>query len=457
MIKTRKIQQKIVILWFFTMKPFEFNKTNPQKKVLPNLKHYTGIFLIVLLSIILLSVPQALSNQPVVLNLLLTAPDAQPWKQGIIKDFEAKNPGIRINLIEGPNATNLVEDLYTSAFILGESPYDLVNMDVIWTPKFAAAGWLLDLSNGLSAEELAKFSPTDIEAGRYEGKLYRIPIRSDLGVLYYRKDLLDQGGFEPPESFTELLKISKSLKNQGKINWGYLWQGRQYEGLAAMFVEVLQGFGGFWVNPENLEVGLDKPETLKAISFLKDTIEQEISPPGTTTYMEEDTRRIFQSGQAAFLRSWPYVWPLANGEDSPIKDKIGIKLMASSPANMGGTCLGGWGLGIAKFSQHPQEAWKAIQYFTSEEVQRQFILQGGFVPSRRSLFTDPEIVSKYPHYSQLLKIADKAVLRPPIPQYAQVSDILQRYLSAALTNRMTPETAMEAAANETRRLLGTED
>ncbi|NJM72142.1 MAG: ABC transporter substrate-binding protein [Scytonema sp. RU_4_4] len=431
----------------------KIKKTKQQHTILQKLKWRTGILFAVLLSIILLSIPKAIPQQPVVLSMLMTAPDAQPWKQGIIKDFEAKNPGIRINLIEGPNATNLLEDLYTSAFILGDSPYDLVNMDVIWGPKFASAGWLLDLSDRLTKEELTAFSPKDVEAGRYEGKLYRVPVRSDVGVLYYRKDLLKQAGFEAPETFADLLKISKSLKEQRKVNWGYLWQGRQYEGLAAMFVEVLQGFGGFWVNPDNLEVGLDKPETLKAIAFLKDTIQEKISPPGVTTYIEEDTRRIFQSGQAAFLRSWPYVWPLANAEDSPLKGKIAIKPMVATPGNSAGACLGGWGLGISKSSKHPKEAWKAIQYFTSEEAQRQFILKSGYVPSRRSLFTDPQIVSKYPHYPQLLEIADQAVLRPPIAQYAQASDILQRYLSAALTNRMTPESAMQAAASETRLLL----
>lgn len=432
---------------------FEFKKLKQLQKILKQIKTHTGIFFTILLGIILFSIAQALSQQPVVLNMLMTAPDAQPWRQGIIKDFETKNPGIRINIIEGPNATNLLEDLYTSAFILGDSPYDLVNMDVIWTPKFAAAGWLLDLSDRLTKEELAAFSPKDVEGGRYEGKLYRIPMRSDVGVLYYRQDLLKQAGFQPPETFADLLKISHSLKEQGKINWGYVWQGRQYEGLAAMFVEILQGFGGFWVNPNTLEVGLDKPETLKAIAFLKDTINERVSPPGVTTYQEEETRRIFQSGQVAFIRSWPYLWPLANAEASPIKGKIALKPMVATLGNSGGACLGGWGLGISKSSRHPQEAWKAIEYFTSEQAQRQFILNAGFVPSRRSLFTDPQIVSKYPHYPQLLKIVDRAVLRPPIAQYAQASDILQRYLSGALTNRLTPERAMQAAADETRRLL----
>lgn len=411
-----------------------------------------GVFTAFFLGIILYSWV-ALSQQPVTLNLLMTAPDAQPWQQGIVKDFEAKNPDIRINIIEGPNATNLLEDLYTSAFILGDSPYDLINMDVIWTPKFAAAGWLVDLSDRMSPEELAAFSPADIEGSRYEGRLYRVPMRSDVGMLYYREDLLEQAGLQPPETFADLIKASQTLQQKDLINWGYVWQGRQYEGLVAMFIEVLEGFGGFWVNPDNLEVGLDRPETLQAIAFLKDTVAQGISPPGVTTYQEEETRRFFQSGQVAFLRNWPYVWPLAQEEGSPIEGRIAIKPMVGTAGRTGGACLGGWGLGISTSTRHPEEAWRAIQYFTSEEAQRNFVLNAGFVPSRRSLFTDPEIVAKYPHYPQLLEVVQQAVLRPPIAQYAQTSDILQRYLSAALTNRMTPERAMQAAANETRRLL----
>lgn len=427
---------------------------NQLQKILKKLGYlgrFGVIFSIVLGTILLKWI--VLAQQPVTLNLLMTAPDAQPWKQGIIKDFEAQNPGIRINIIEGPNATNLLEDLYTSAFILGESPYDLINMDVIWTPKFAAAGWLLDLTDKISKEELAAFSPKDVEGGRYEDRLYRIPVRSDAGMLYYRKDLLEEAGFQPPETFEDLMKISKALQQQKKANWGYVWQGRQYEGLVAMFVEVLEGFNGFWVNSDTLEVGLDRPETLNAIAFLKDTVKEGVSPPGVTTYQEEETRRFFQSGQAAFLRSWPYAYPLANEPTSPIKGKVAIKPMVHAPGQSGGACLGGWGLGIAKSSKHPEEAWKAIKYFTSREAQRRFILNAGYVPSRKELFTDPEIVAKYGHYPQLLEVVDSAVLRPPIAQYAQASDILQRYLSAALTNRMTPEQAMKSAADETRRLL----
>ena len=201
-------------------------------------------------------------------------------------------------------------------------------------------------------------------------------------------------------------------------------------------------------------MGLDRPETLQAIDFLRDTIKMGVSPPGVTTYQEEEARRLFQGGRVAFMRSWPYAWPLGNQADSPIQGKIAIQAMVGTPGHSGGACLGGWGLGIAKSSKHPQAAWEVIKYFTSETVQRKLILQAGYVPSRTALFTDREIVAKYPHYPKLLEVSQNAVLRPPIAQYAQVSDILQRYLSAALTDRITPTQAMQSAATETRQLLG---
>jgi multiple sugar transport system substrate-binding protein len=397
----------------------------------------------------------ALTQQPVTLNLLINAGEVPYWKDLMIKDFEQQNPNIRIQIIEAPNATDLTENLYTSAFILGDSPYDFVYMDVIWTSKFAAAGWLLDLSDRVTDQDLKAFLDKDVEAGRYKGKLYRIPVRSDAGMLYYRKDLLEQVGAKPPETFEELVNLSRELQEKKAARWGYVWQGAQYEGLPAMFVEILQGFGGFWVNPDTNEVGLDKPEAIKAVEFLRSVIAQGISPPGVTTYREEDTRRLFVSGEAVFLRNWPYVWASANEDASKIKGKVGIKPMVHVPGKKGGAGLGGWGLGISKTSKHPEEAWKAIKYFTSVQPQRRFTLETGSISSRRDLFADPKIIAKYPHYPKFQKVVESAVLRPSIAQYAQASDILQRYLNATISNpQLSAENAMKSAANETRSLLG---
>ncbi len=400
--------------------------------------------------ILLLFILPIFSQQPIKITVMMQALEAELW-QPLEAKFERENPDIDLEIVEAPNATNLVEDLYTSAFLLGDSPYDLVYLDIVWVPKFAAAGWLKDLSEFVSEDELQDFLDGDINGGKYQGGLYRMPFRSDAGMLYYRTDLLAENGYNPPETFEQLKEISENLQKKGVAKWGYVWQGKQYEGLSAMFVEILEGFGAYWVNPETLEVGLDSEKAIAAVEFLRSTIKEDISPPGVTTYAEEETRRLFQGGEAVFLRNWPYVARLA--ADSDIAGKYALKPMVHQPGYNSGACQGGWGLGISATTKHPQEAWRVIEFITREDTQREFVLATGYVPSRRSLFNDPAVVAQYSYYPQLLKVVESSTLRPPIAQYAQASDILQRYLSAALTNTMSSEKAMQAAAAETRRLL----
>ncbi|WP_320060666.1 ABC transporter substrate-binding protein [Planktothrix agardhii] len=398
----------------------------------------------------ILMIKPAFTQQPVTLKVLVQALESTQW-QPIINSFHQTHPKIRLEVVKAPNNSNLVEDLYTSAYLLGDSPYDLVYMDVVWVQKFAAAGWLEDLTKKVDPQKLTDYIQGDVQGGKYQNKLYRMPFRTDVGMLYYRTDLLEKAGLKPPKTFQDLLTTSQTLQNQNLAQWGYVWQGKQYEGLAAMFTEILQGYGGFWVNPETQAIGLDAPESIEAVKFLRQTIKQGISPPGVTTYAEEETRRLFESGNTVFLRNWPYVYALAS--NSPIAGKYGIQPMVHLPGKQSGACLGGWGFGISKSSKHQREAWQVIEYFNQPDIQRQYFLETGYVPSRKSLFTDDILVAKYNYLPALLQGAENAVLRPPIPQYAQVSDILQRYLSAALTGSKTPEAAMKEAARETRTLL----
>lgn len=404
------------------------------------------------LSALLVVIPLR-AQQSIVLSFLLPAPDVAPFPP-VLAEFERQNPGIKVNIIEGPNAANLNEDLYTSAFLLGDSPYDLINLDVTWTPKFAAAGWLKDLSDLMPAAELGQFLPNDIEAGRYNGRLYRLPYRTDIAMLYYRQDLLDQAGLKPPETFADLIQASKTIQGKKGADWGFVWQGRQYEGLSTVFLEVLEGNGGFWVNPQTKQVGLDQPQAIDALKFLVSTVNQGVSPPGVNTYIEEDTRRLYQSGAAVFMRNWPYAWDLLNSKDSPVQGKVGIKPMVHAPNQQGTGTLGGWGFGISSSSRHPDEAWKLLQYLTSAEVQKRLAIAGAYLPSRRALYDDAELRQRYEYFPLVLRVLQNPALRPSIAQYAQASDILQRYVNAAISGSTSPEDALRAAASETRTLLG---
>lgn len=408
-----------------------------------------AVLLLVLLSSFICA---PVGAEPITVSFLVAAFEVPVW-QPLIADFEAQHPDIHIQVIEGPSTSNIVEDLYVSAFLLGNSPYDLVYMDITWVAKFAAAGWLQDLSARVTPEQTAQFVPGAWKGGKYQGKLYRFPaVRADVGALYYRQDLLEQLGHAPPETFTDLVHISQSLQG-ADVPWGFLWPGKQTEGTTAMFMEVLSGFGGYWIDPETLAIGLEDESAIAALDFLVNTLKDGFSPPGLVSYQEEENRRLFQNGQAVFMRNWPYAWSLINAPTSAVRGQVGIQAMVSQPGQSAKACQGGWGWGISATSLHPEEAWQVIQFFSSEVAQRQVVQQFGYLPTLKSLYTDPDILAQYPHFSTLQKIQEQTVLRPAIAQYNQASDILQRYLNAAFTQQLSPQAAMTAAARETRQLL----
>ena len=365
----------------------------------------------------------------------LMEPDGTGAWHDLLDTFERRHPDVRVQLVEGPPATDVREDMYSTSFLSGEAAYDIVYCDVISVPKFAAAGWLLDLTDRVSPSDTSDYLEADLRAGTYKDRLYRIPAFTDSGILYYRKDLVAQ----PPETFDDLDRLSKQFQSGQRS--GFLWQGKQYEGLVAVYLEVLWGFGGDWIDAKSREVLLDRPEALQALEFLHNTIGT-ISPPAVTTYMEEDTRVLFQNDRSVFLRNWPYVWRLL--EQSPQRTaRFGMAPVVHAPGHASAATLGGWGFAISRFTRHPDTAWQLVQFLTSPEQLSKIQARLGRIPARKALVPAP--------FAPMLATAR---MRPPIPEYARASDILQRWLSAALTDRVTPEVALSHAAHETRSLLG---
>jgi multiple sugar transport system substrate-binding protein len=367
--------------------------------------------------------------------LVLMEPDGTGVWREIIGRFNNAHPETRVRLVEGPPSTDTREDMYSTAFLAGRSGYDIVYCDVIWVPKFAAAGWLLDLTNRLSTTDRDDFLPADLDAGRYNGRLYRIPAFTDAGLLYYRSDLVRQ----PPETFQDLVSAASEFQTSSRA--GYLWQGKQYEGLVANYLEILWGYGGEWISPDG-RVLLDSAEALAALRFLKSSVGT-ISPRGVTTYTEEETRNLFQQGRSVFLRNWFYVWALLGRPDSEVKGKVAFVPMVHGPGGTPAATLGGWGFAVSRLARNPDAAWEFVQFATRPDELRELYSKAGRIPARKSLV--PE---------QFQEIVRGARPRPRIPEYARASDILQRWLSAALAGSATPEDALRKAAEETRAVVG---
>jgi multiple sugar transport system substrate-binding protein len=392
-------------------------------------------FAIVFIAILfILSLKMPTSDPAGELSILMEPDGTGIWRE-LISEFNAQQMRVRVRMVEGPPATNAREDLYSTSFLSGKAAFDIVYCDVIWVAKFAAAGWLRDLTPRLSQEDREDWFAAELEAGTYRGRLYRIPGFIDASLLYYRKDLLS----DPPETFDELVKRGRELKTGER--WGFLWQGKQYEGLTTVFLDVLWGFGGDWIHPSTRETYLDSQEALDALRFLRDAIGT-ISPPGVTSYIEEDTRILFQNGHAAFLRNWPYVWTLIHRSRAPVAGRLSVTSMPHAPGHSSAATLGGWGFALSSSCADPEGAWKFVEFVIQPRQLARVQQRTGRVPSRRSLIP-----------AEFFPVMEKARMRPPIPEYAQASDILQRWVSAALTGRVSCERALKEAARETRLLL----
>jgi multiple sugar transport system substrate-binding protein len=368
------------------------------------------------------------------LSILMEPDGAGVWR-ALFDEFQRKNPDIAVEFVEGPPATNTREDMYSTAFLAGSGGFDVVYSDVIWIPKFAAAGWLLDLTERLARADREDFLPADLAGGTYKQRLYRIPAFTDAGLLYYRKDLVPTA----PSTFDQLRAYAEQQKDSDR--WGFVWQGKQYEGLVTFFLEVLWGHGGEWIDADTLTVHLDEPEAVRALTFMVDLIGN-VSPPGVTTYIEEDTRNLFQNGHSVFLRNWLYVWRLIDESNGLKRDQVAFAPMVHEPNRKSAASLGGWGFAISRYTKDPEQAWRLVEFMTHSESLAQVQRRVGRVPARKSQ-VPPEF----------LPILLNARPRPPIPEYAQASDILQRWLSAALTKRVAPGNALSEAARQTRLLL----
>jgi multiple sugar transport system substrate-binding protein len=361
-------------------------------------------------------------------------PDGTGVWHRLLDRFNQSHPTIPVRLVEGPASTDTREDMYSTAFLAGSHGYDIVYCDVVWVPKFASAGWLLDLSDGWSPSERDEFLTADLEAGIYNGRLYRIPAFTDAGVLYYRTDLVPS----PPETFDDLYRLASQNQQEGRS--GFVWQGKQYEGLVANFLEVLWGFGGDWITSDR-RVLLDTPAALAALQFLVKTVGA-ISPAGVTTYAEEDARSIFQNGRAVFMRNWFYVAVAVDQSTTAVKGHVAFVPMVHAAGDSAAT-LGGWGFAISSGTAHPDTAAEFVKFMTAPEQLNDLLETGGRIPARKNLVP-----------AKFREILERARFRPRIPEYAQASDILQRWVSAALSGSVSAQKALANAAKETRLLLG---
>lgn len=369
--------------------------------------------------------------------------------------FEKKYPNIKLEYIRTPQGgADRMHDKLVTMLAAGDSSIDVFTIDVIWPPELASAGWLLPLNEWFSPEEQQQYIPAMIDAQTVNGSIYGVPNLMDFGALFYRKDILEEAGVEPPKTWMELVEIARKLQKPPEL-FGYVSNFKADQQLMCEYVEFLYSNGGEFLDESGKGIRFTSRESIEVVQFMVDMVNKyKIVQPGNTTMSVDEGRAIFTEGRALFHRNWLYVWSMSeHHEASKVKGKVGVMLLPTFKEGLNTSTLGGWSYCVSRFTKHKEEAVKTARFLGGAEVQKLRALKGNRVPPMIPVLNDPEVVAEKPVYVEMAKFATRIRARPKSPFYTQISDIFQAQLQEAILMRKTPEQAVNDAAGQIKPLL----
>jgi trehalose/maltose transport system substrate-binding protein len=338
------------------------------------------------------------------------------------------------------------------------STIDVYGMDAIWAPQLAAG--LADLT-GSTSDVVAAHFPVTAKAQTVDGRLMALPVSAEAPVLYYRKDLLDRYGFKPPATWAELAATARAVMEKERAAgnaamWGYVFQGAPYEGLTGNALEWIAANGGGAIVDPDGTVTIDNPKAAAALDRARSWIGT-IAPPDVLNFTEEESRAIWQAGNAVFMRNWPYAYALSNAMDSPLRGRFDI---APLPAGEGGNStatLGGWALALSKNSQHREAGTALIRYLAASEAQTYRALRAADLPTLPLLYDDRNILEEQPAMAKWKPVIENAVLRPASVTGAKYDEVSKEFWTAVhetLSGRGTAGENLAALKGRLERLRG---
>src|SRR5882757_5301959 len=376
---------------------------------------------------LLLSLPGVAQAQTVLNGLFMAqAGYSESDVRAMTDAFQKAHPDIQVKLEFVPYET--LHDKITLAAGSGGG-YDVVLFDVIWPAEFAANNILADVSGRIDAKTRDAVQAGAWTTVDYKGKSYGMPWLMDSKFLFYNKAMLEKAGIaKPPASWPEVIKDAEILKQKGIVQYPIVWSWSQAEAIICDYAILVQAFGGDFLDASG-KPGFQTGGGLDALNFMVDTLKNGTTNPHSTEYLEEDVRRVFSSGQAAFALNWTYMYNQANTDpkESQVVGQVGV----IAPPGVDGkstvsTVNGGMGLGIPAGSKNKDAAWTYISYLASPEVEAKYANSGP--PIWKSYYADPSL--KTSPLAPLLEAQDKSFAklfsRPQAVDYTQFSTRLQQ-------------------------------
>lgn len=420
------------------------------------MRHFFGIFGVVAILLLLVVAGScdrkgnSAGSQPVTIVFIGEGPRNEQESlvdERVFSEFK-RTTGINVKYIPGPESATDRLQLYLNFFQSKAETPDVYFIDIAWPAVLAPD--LVDLNSYL-ADEAKQHLPMIVEGDTVDGKLVSMPYHVVTGVLYYRSDLLSKYGFShPPATWDELERMASKIqageRAAGHPNfWGYSWQGAAYEGLTCDALEWQASQGGGRVIEPDGTISVNNPHAVEALKRAKSWIGR-ISPPSVVEYKENDSRNLWVAGNAAFIRDWSWWATDTLVERSPVA--MGHIAMAPLPSGSAGRAavVGGYSLGISRYSAHPKEAAEFVRYLTSREVQDRYWNETGMLSARTDFFQNVGSLRSRPNLEQMQPIlAHDAVLRPSTVTRGKYDLVSRAYFSAVhsvLVGDARPEKAL---------------
>ena len=400
--------------------------------------------------------------QPVTIQVAVGAvgTELQLHRQAL-EGFMEENPDIRVELFETPSGGTDRLGLYLQFFDARSSEVDVLQIDVIWPGILEEH--LVDLYDHGAADVTDAHFPGPVANNEVDGRLVAIPYQIGAGMLYYRTDLLDAYGYDgPPETWAELEEMARTIqageRDDGNPDmWGYSWQGNAYEGLTCNALEWVASSGGGTIIDPSGTITIYNDAAIDAVAKAGDWV-GDISPVGVTGYVEDDARNLFQSGNAVFMRNWPYAYGLGQAEDSVIRDRFEVTTLPSgTPGGPSASCLGGQSFAVSAYSDHPEEAARVALFLASFETQKLRAVDGSFSGTIAALYRDADVIEANPFFDGLEAIFAATTPRPSTvtgEDYTAVSRNFFNAVHSVLTGQEDAETALALLELELESLTG---
>jgi multiple sugar transport system substrate-binding protein len=359
----------------------------------------------------------------------------------LVDKWNADHPTEKVRIVELPESADGQRQQMVQNAQVKSDAYTVLNLDVVWTAEFAANRWVVELPQ--DQFDLDNFLKPAVDTAKYRDKLYAVPVYSDGGLLYYRKDLLTAAGITaPPKTSAELAADCAKVLPLNPGLGCYAGQFEKYEGLTVNFAEAVQSAGGSLLDDSGKpSVNSDAAKT--GLNTLVQGFKTGLIPQKAITYKEEEGRRAFQAGELLFHRQWPYQWALANKTDgsSKVAGKFDVAPLPGA-TGPGSSSLGGHNFAISAFAKNQATALDFIKYFTSQDSEKSNLVATSQAPTRTALYDDSALTQQFPYLPTLKASILSAKPRPKAVKYGDVTTAIQENAYGALTGTKSVDQAL---------------